>query len=477
MATSLWSDGYLTALNYRYSYHKVLNPKRLELALRLAGFQPPLIQQGCELGFGQGVSLAMHATSTQVQWWGNDFLTDQVHFCQGLVNHYQGEAQLADASFEHFCAQNDLPDFDYMAIHGVWSWVSEENRQILLDFLARKLKPGGVLYLSFNSLPRWAGMVPVRQMMLNHFSRLTASGLEAEVAIVQSLQFMQALVNHSPVFQDNFPGMAKQLTQLSKRPVAYLAHEYFNQHWYPFSFEQVAQQMAQAQLEFACSAEFVDSMESLHLTAAQNALLESAADPTQRQSMRDFMVNQGFRSGYWMKSPTRLTPHQRVDQLMQQPVVLVDALPSEPIKVEGAAGKFQLPQKKLDPIRAALSEHTPQTLSALATHISSTPDAPMQAIAVTQVLLAHGVLQPACHADIESVARAQQLNLALLNRFASMPNAAIYTLVSPHTGGGISVPSEHMSILHTHSLHTPGPSLSQVEKSIIQRYQALGVVV
>jgi hypothetical protein len=33
--------------------------------------------------------------------------------------------------------------FDYIALHGVWSWVSPENRGHIVRFAARYLKPGG----------------------------------------------------------------------------------------------------------------------------------------------------------------------------------------------------------------------------------------------------------------------------------------------------------------------------------------------
>jgi hypothetical protein len=47
-------------------------------------------------------------------------------------------------------------------LHGIWSWVSEDNRQIILDFIDRKLKPGGVLYLSYNTQPGWSAFMPLR---------------------------------------------------------------------------------------------------------------------------------------------------------------------------------------------------------------------------------------------------------------------------------------------------------------------------
>jgi SAM-dependent methyltransferase len=66
---------------------------------------------------------------------------------------------LFDESFAEF-ASRDLPEFDYIGLHGIWSWISDENRAVIVDFIRRKLKVGGVLYISYNTLPGWAPLPP-----------------------------------------------------------------------------------------------------------------------------------------------------------------------------------------------------------------------------------------------------------------------------------------------------------------------------
>jgi len=36
---------------------------------------------------------------------------------------------------------HDLPDFDFIGMHGIWSWISEEDRALIVEFIRRKLKP------------------------------------------------------------------------------------------------------------------------------------------------------------------------------------------------------------------------------------------------------------------------------------------------------------------------------------------------
>lgn len=40
-----------------------------------------------------------------------------------------------------------LPQFDFITLHGIYTWVSRENRQHIVDFIARYLKPGGIVSL------------------------------------------------------------------------------------------------------------------------------------------------------------------------------------------------------------------------------------------------------------------------------------------------------------------------------------------
>ena len=44
------------------------------------------------------------------------------------------------------------PDFDYIVLHGVYSWVNAKTRDNIRKFIASRLKKGGIVYLSYDSL-------------------------------------------------------------------------------------------------------------------------------------------------------------------------------------------------------------------------------------------------------------------------------------------------------------------------------------
>lgn len=143
-----WTAGYMADIGYTYGYYTELNPQRVHLAFLNAGLVPPVIGAACELGFGQGMSANLHAAASVVRWTGTDFNPSQASFAQELARVADAGAELFDEAFEEFCRRDDLPEFDYIGLHGIWSWVSDANRTVIVDFIRRKLKVGGVLFIS-----------------------------------------------------------------------------------------------------------------------------------------------------------------------------------------------------------------------------------------------------------------------------------------------------------------------------------------
>ena len=144
---SEWGTGYVDEIPYTYGYCDELNPLRLNLALLRAGLALPAVHTACELGFGHGVSVNIHAAGSVTRWHGTDFNPVHANFAQQLAQAAGAHAQLSAERFSEFCSRDDLPAFDYIGMHGIWSWISADNREVLLDFLRRKLKPNRKLRL------------------------------------------------------------------------------------------------------------------------------------------------------------------------------------------------------------------------------------------------------------------------------------------------------------------------------------------
>ena len=142
---SEWTGGYVEGVDYTYGYYQELNPLRVTLAFVNAGLEVPAMGTACELGFGQGLSANIHAAATTIEWYGTDFNPAHAAFAQELAGAAGSGARFVDQAFADYCSRTDLPDFDFIGLHGIWSWVSDANRAVIVDFVRRKLKAGGVL--------------------------------------------------------------------------------------------------------------------------------------------------------------------------------------------------------------------------------------------------------------------------------------------------------------------------------------------
>ena len=61
-----WSAGYVSELGYTYGYYEELSTGRVDFCLLNKGLRPPNISHALELGFGQGVSINIHAAASDV---------------------------------------------------------------------------------------------------------------------------------------------------------------------------------------------------------------------------------------------------------------------------------------------------------------------------------------------------------------------------------------------------------------------------
>ncbi|MCX7171985.1 MAG: class I SAM-dependent methyltransferase [Proteobacteria bacterium] len=302
-----WTAGYVADIGYTYGYYHELNPLRETLAFLSAGLTPPKLGTHCELGFGQGVSVNIHAAASDSVWYGTDFNPAQAGYAQSLAAASGAQANLYDQAFAEFCARDDLPEFDSVGLHGIWSWISDENRAVIVDFIRRKLKVGGVLYISYNTQPGWAATIPLRDLLTEHAEVMGTPGQGIVNRIDGAIAFAEKLLTTNPGYVRANPQIVERLKKIKEQNRNYLAHEYFNRDWLPMSFSRMAQWLVPAKLSYAVSAHFLDQVDAVNLSNDQQALLKEIPDPLLHETTRDFMVNQQFRRDYLVGAGPLLT--------------------------------------------------------------------------------------------------------------------------------------------------------------------------
>lgn len=437
-----WSEGYMTEIEYIHTYHARLNPAHMCLAVANAGFAPPLVGAACELGFGKGMSLNMHAAASSVAWYGTDFHPGHTAFARGVASLAGSAPHLFNESFAEFCNRADLPDFDFVALHGIWSWISDVNRAVILDFVRRKLKPGGILSISYNTLHRWSSFYPVRDLLTEHSHRMAQPGMSSKSRVSAALDFADRLVEKCPDYFQANRMAASHLEQMKGQQLEYLAGEYFGREWRPMSFAEMAPLLNAGQLSYACSADYGDHIDAICLTRKQQDFLQEIPDELFRQTVRDFCTDQSFRNDYWVKDGKRLNAQERIDKLQRQRVVLVCPPDKKMLNATTADGKPFLTLAQGACVLDALANAQPHALGELARLVQKEGMSFSRLMEFVLLLAARDCLQPAqdvtANSNVSVTGATRRLNQALLQR-SSLHADSVEYLASPVTGGGVPV--------------------------------------
>ncbi|MFC6486426.1 methyltransferase regulatory domain-containing protein [Nitratireductor sp. GCM10026969] len=295
-------------------------PGHLDTACLLQAIEPPVSAgepfRYCELGCGVGeTALAIAAANPRSDVWGFDF--NPAHIARGKNLARKGglaNINLVEASFEDLARsdRNEYGLFDYIALHGVWSWVSPANRTHIVRFIDRHLKPGGLVYITYNALPGWTSAMPV-QRLLRMFAQ--AAHDRSDRTVVRALDSVRTYAEAGSTYVP-----ADLLERLDKErdggKLSYLSHEYLNAHWAPCYQVDVARDLGEAKLSYIGSATLLENYPDLCLTAQQRELLASTPAAF-AETAKDFLMIRPFHRDVFVRGARRI-PERRLDERIRQ---------------------------------------------------------------------------------------------------------------------------------------------------------------
>lgn len=202
-------------------------------------------------------------------------------------------------------------EFDYIICHGVYSWVSRQVQDKILEICFTRLRPQGVAYVSYNTYPAWHIHSMVRDMMYYHASRFA----DPQTRIREARSLLDFLIQSTP---ENAPyGMLlrSEAQALRNKEDGYLFHDELEEINTPIYFAQFAGQARAKGLQYLAEAD-LSSMWSRHLPPGVAASLERlTADLIQREQYMDFVRNRQFRKTLLCHAEVRLDRELRPDGL------------------------------------------------------------------------------------------------------------------------------------------------------------------
>jgi SAM-dependent methyltransferase len=168
------------------------HPGHLNAVARMFGVAAPPVER-CrvlEIGCGDGAHLASCAvTMPDATFVGFDLAADAISRGRRLVERV-GLTNIALEVGDITTWQPDAP-FDYILVHGIYSWVPDFVREALMALVARSLAPTGVACVSYNCYPAGHTRRMLWEMMKYHIGDRTDPDemIEKALELARFIQF------------------------------------------------------------------------------------------------------------------------------------------------------------------------------------------------------------------------------------------------------------------------------------------------
>jgi SAM-dependent methyltransferase len=435
-----WGSGYVTDTAYVHDFCRVQTPAILSLAALSKGVAVPGGRGEplayCDLGCGQGFTANLVAAANpQAEVFAVDFNPAHIAGARALAS-VAGldNVQFREAGFDELLADAAVPDFDIVCLHGVYSWISPANRQAVVALVRRRLKSGGLFYISYDAMPGWAGMGPLRRLMVQQY--VSSGQTSSETGLARALAFADQLKELGAQFHRIYPHVSAQLDRLRRLPASYLAHELLTRDWQAYSFADVAIELADAKLTYLGSAHLTDHVDRVNFTEEQRRFLGDIADPLLDETTRDMILNRQFRRDVFVKGARRLNAAAARERWLDTRFALSSPAAEIDMTFETALGKLQVRPDMYKPVIEIL-DRGPLSLQEL---LASPAAAKLEwagLLDAIKVLVGHGELQPALPAqsDAARAASTRGFNTAVMAR--AKESAELGYFASPVTGGGV----------------------------------------
>lgn len=279
---------------YTSSSFPQTHPIKLATMARLFGMTPidPAKCSVLELGAADGANLLplaqIYPNSTFV---GIDLSANQVAEGRKII---EGSG-LTNVTLD----KQDIMDFDlggrrfdYIIVHGVFSWVPTAVQERILSLCKEALTPDGVAYISYNALPGWRMRGMIRDMMLYHTKQFPDEATRTS----QARALVKFLSDHVPT-EDNPYGqfLRSELAMLEGVTDSYIFHEYLEENNAPLYFRDFNAAAVRHGLQYLGEPELHSILPANFDSKSQETLYKISGNMIAMEQYMDFLRNRTFR--------------------------------------------------------------------------------------------------------------------------------------------------------------------------------------
>jgi methyltransferase-like protein/cyclopropane fatty-acyl-phospholipid synthase-like methyltransferase len=270
------------------------HPDRLATIATLAGLRPVpvvssrVLELGCAAG-GNLIPMALELPGST--FLGIDLSAKQVD---------EGRKTIADLGLKNIeLIRKDIKEvgpetdsFDYIIVHGVFSWVPREVQDKILEVCSTHLAPDGVVYLSYNTLPGWHTRGVVRDLMTYH-SRQFHDPRDKVGQAKALLEFVvRALEGQQTPYANLLRDELKLVQQVSDW---YIYHDHLEDENHPLYFHEFVTRASAYGLRYLGEAEAHTMAPRSFAPAVQEVLQRISPDILRLEQYMDFLRNRMFR--------------------------------------------------------------------------------------------------------------------------------------------------------------------------------------
>lgn len=426
-----WTGGYVADIAYLEGFYVQQSPARMALACLFGSVAVELPEPddgACYLELGCGCGMGALLTAASNPGWqvtAIDYNPAHIAIGAGIAraaridNIRFLEADLSQLATS--AAADTIPQADFVTMHGLWTWVSNDVRAGIIRLLATKTRPGGIVHLSYNALPAWQGALGMQRIIYEAGIRSGGrSDAQAQAGLALAREIKAAdgtYLTESALARDLIDTTAAMSTE-------YLSHEYMGAHWAPAFHADVAAAMAEAKLDWVASANPLENFPELMLSAEQRAVMDRYRDPIMRELIKDTCLPRQLRHDVFVRGARRVNEQARDAALSRLNVVPIVSPGELQTKIRVPAGTAEMADPLKDMMAAAM--RGPTTIGDLLT-FGGTQSNPAELVSV---LVGSQQCQIAMRADGGQPDSANRLNRVL--------GARVHSIVEAKTAGGLA---------------------------------------
>jgi methyltransferase-like protein/2-polyprenyl-3-methyl-5-hydroxy-6-metoxy-1,4-benzoquinol methylase len=182
--------------------------------------------------------------------------------------------------------------FDYIIVHGIFSWVPDSVREKILSICSTNLAENGIAYVSYNTLPGWNMRRSLRDM-----SRFHTANLKDPAAKIQQTRALVKFLAESVATENSAYGMflKNELEMMAKQQDNYLMHEILEDDNQAFYFSEFLGRAGRHQLQYVGEPSLAQMLAGNFPEKVRETLQRIGQNVVAQEQYMDFLRNRTFR--------------------------------------------------------------------------------------------------------------------------------------------------------------------------------------